>query len=418
KRASWGRARSIAERGSISQDSFAPVPARWQLAPPGPAHNRAWTRSRNIIPRGIQRLPPELLCAIFMMCGEPNDTFDYPRDDFMQSRDNFRNCRTPLYSRMTVLLGHVCSHWFAVTRGCPLLWTLVDVPLPQLCDVVNLKLALKFSSGLPLRLRLDDNHYTPPLNISIILKYEPGNVADIVEPLCVLSRITFTCLKRATIHLETDDKHASVTSRLWQLFYSSPALRTVQVFDVGIHAPLSTLRQLTHIGVTAIRPDKIMALLQACPQLEVLQAVVQPAPGIFPGKNDGYLISSVTVPIILPHLRMMMLRGMSDWTNFFNGLVVPRLARIDLSVARVQACAIQHMLQRSHARLCMLALRWLRPGNGDELKALLRCEEMQHLRILRYDPYNGPTQPLLKCPRTNDEEGQIERLPLQGIRDL
>lgn len=360
----------------------------------------------------IHRLPTELLCAIFLMCGEPNDIFNYPRAEHMQSRRDYRNCKTPLYSRMIILLGHVCSRWFTVTRGCPQLWTMIDVPLPSARDTAALKLALQYSAGLPLTLRMDDNHYTDPLRrkaaacrrfmqlvastssrweeISLIVKYEPPKIIDMIQPLLDLPRYAFVRLQRATIRFETDDRDGSATSRLWESFYASPVLRTVQWFFAVIHAPSSTLRQLTRIGVNAIRSDKVMALLQACPQLEVLQAVVRHTPGVMPGKNDGYLIPSIATPIILRHLRVLMLSGMYDWSNLFGGLVVPNLVRLDLAVAGIQSDAIRAMLRRSSAHPRMLALRWILPGNDDELKLLFRCHELQDLRILRYDPYDGP----------------------------
>ncbi|TRM57528.1 hypothetical protein BD626DRAFT_574424 [Schizophyllum amplum] len=361
---------------------------------------------------GIQRLPTELLCAIFAMCGDTNEVFSYPRDEDMHAtRAKNRDRTKTTYLRATVHISRVCSRWFAVTRGCPQLWTAVDVALPQPSDITALKLALRYSDGLPLILRIDDNLYTPPhrrtesiprqfmelvastahrwAEVSIILLHGPPAVLDVIEPLLAVPRNSFVSLARATLRFE-DDKHASAASRLWEALYGSPMLRAVQWFYVRVHAPALTLQQLTHIGVNAIRPEEVMGLLQACPRLEILQAIVEPAPDIYPGQNDGYLIPAMPAPIILPHLQVLMLSGMYDWSHFFEGLTVPRLNRLDLNIVGIQADAIQAMLRRSSAHLYMLTLRWLYAGNEREIVALLQSPELQNLKILRYHPYDGP----------------------------
>ncbi|TRM70492.1 hypothetical protein BD626DRAFT_544813 [Schizophyllum amplum] len=228
--------------------------------------------------------------------------------------------------------------------------------------------------------------------ISIILFHEPPKTLDVIQPLLALPRDSFASLKRAMLRFE-HDRRGSAASRLWEMFYASPALRTVQLSYIRMQAPPSILRQLTRLGVNVIGSDEVMDLLRACPQLEIFQAIVQPPSHIFPGIEDGYLIPIVPTPIVLPHLRVLMLSGLYDWSHFFEGLAAPRLDRLDMNQTGIQADAVQGMLQRSCAQLRMLALRSIYAGNDSEIVALLRCDELRHLEILRHVPYEGYDDP-------------------------
>ncbi|KAI5885380.1 uncharacterized protein SCHCODRAFT_02593909 [Schizophyllum commune H4-8] len=355
----------------------------------------------------IDRLPTELLCVIFMMCGDPNKLFAYPRNE--PSDKKAAQNKTHFYSRATIVIGHVCSRWFHITRGCPQLWTMVDMPLPQLSDVVALRLSLKYSANLPLTLRINDYHYTPEERrgtdactalmrlvaasasrweeISIILL---GRVklADMVQPLLEVPRTSYSCLMRAMIRFESDDDR-SVTMRLWEMFYASPALRIAQWFYARINAPQIVLHHLTHIGACVIRPEKLTELLAACPNLEVLQVAVRPAPGIYPGQEDGYLFPVISPPVVLSHLRTLELSRMWDWSRVFDSVTLPRIRWLRMSGAGIQSQAISAMLRRSSARLEVLVLRRLFWGNDEEVTALLQCPELQHLKIFCYHPYEG-----------------------------
>ncbi|KAI5885379.1 uncharacterized protein SCHCODRAFT_02693964 [Schizophyllum commune H4-8] len=324
----------------------------------------------------IHRLPTEVLCAIFLMCGDQNKVFDYPRDELMDPvgvRDE-----TTFYIRSTVIIGSVCWRWYTTTRGCPHLWTLVDVSLPQPRDISALRLSLKYSKGLPLTLRVNDFYQVPTRRtdvcqkfmtlvaasdsrwqeISIILHSKSPTVHEVVAPLLQVADGSFTSVKRAMLRFFADDFDRTTSSRLWQMLSASPALHVVQWFYVFVDAPSSVFQRLTHVGIEVILPEDLMALVSACPQLQVLQAVVQPADA-FVGRNDGHLIQTLPAPIHLPHLRALSLRGMHDWTRFFDGITAPNIRRMEMALAGIQASAIGAMLSRSTARLDMLALRWV-----------------------------------------------------------
>ncbi|KAL1716258.1 hypothetical protein EV715DRAFT_275224 [Schizophyllum commune] len=327
----------------------------------------------------IHRLPTEVLCAIFLMCGDQDKVFDYPRDELMDPGN--AHIETTFYIRSTMIIASVCWRWYTTTRGCPHLWTLVDVSFPQPCDIAALQLGLKYSRGLPLTLRINDFHGAPTRRvdvcqrfmtlvaasasrwheISIILHSKSPTVHEMVSPLLHIADHSFTSVKRAMVRFFADDFARTTTSRLWEKLYASPALHTVQWFYTFVDAPSCVLQRLTHVGIEVILPEDLMALVSACPQLQVLQAVVQPADA-FVGNNDGHLIEVLPGPMHLPHLRALTLRGMYDWTRFFGGITAPSIRRLEMALAGIQADPIRAMLSRSSARLDMLALHWVRPG--------------------------------------------------------
>ncbi|KAI5825575.1 hypothetical protein K523DRAFT_419907 [Schizophyllum commune Tattone D] len=378
----------------------------------GPPVVIARHRRKNVMlsphPCFIHRLPTEVLCAIFLMCGDQNKVFDYTRDERMDSVSV--HVETTFYIRSTVAIGCVCWRWYTITRGYPQLWTMVDVPFPQPCDVAALQLSLKYSQGLPLTLRINDLHYTPRREvkaceklmslvatsagcweeISIILRQKSPSPDEMVSPLLAIPQNSFGSLKRALIRLFRDDNEGTTSSRVWQTFYTSPALHAAQWFYVPVKAPPSFLGRLTHVGVETILPEEIMELMRTCPQLEALQAVVVPPEDLFPGRADGYLFPILATPIHLLHLRALTLRGMYDWSHFFGGILAPRIRRIEMVIAGVQADPICAMLRRSSASLEMLALRWIFTGSDDEIATLLQSQELKKLKVFRYEPYEGP----------------------------
>ncbi|KAL1754967.1 hypothetical protein FB107DRAFT_275339 [Schizophyllum commune] len=217
----------------------------------------------------------------------------------------------------------------------------------------------------------------------------PGAAQRILSPLLDLPRDALKSLERAFVHFPRDDALRPTTSRLWQMFYESPGLRVSQVYNLpDFSAPPSTLQRLTHLGVDSIRPQVIMALLRSCPRLQVLQAVVQD-PDITHPPDDAYLIPKVQIPLLLPNLQALMLRGMSDWTNFFEGILAPDCRRLELLAHTVRAEPICDMLRRSGARLQMLALRWENWAYEAEIVELLLTQELVDLKIFCYAPFDG-----------------------------
>ncbi|KAL1755891.1 hypothetical protein FB107DRAFT_274473 [Schizophyllum commune] len=374
-------------------------------ATPGPAFRKTKVSSHLCF---IHRLPTELLCAIFMMCGDPNKLFAYPRNE--QSDKTASQKKTYFYSWTTVTIGYVCSRWFHVTRSCPQLWTMIDVPLPKLCDIFAIKLSLKYSANLPLTLRVNDFHNTPAEHSGVIastvfMRYvaasasrweemsiillESTGLSDIIQPLLEVPRTAYSCLRRAMIRFESDNATGSTAMRLWEMFYASPVLRIAQWFYARIAPPQIVLHRLTHVGACVIDPDNLMNLLSTCPNLEVLQATVRPPPGVYPGREDGYLFPIISPPIVLSHLQNLQLGSMYDWSRFFDSVTISHIRLLRMTATGIQAPAISAMLRRSSARLDVLALRRLHAGNDGEVAALLRCHELQQLKIFCYHPYDG-----------------------------
>ncbi|TRM55429.1 hypothetical protein BD626DRAFT_526994 [Schizophyllum amplum] len=334
----------------------------------------------------FHRLPTELLCAIFILCGKIDDLSAHPRDPRM---DPYSICvKVAPYCRTVYFLGRVCARWLSVTRGCPQLWTMVDLPFPQKRDVTVLALCLRYSAGLPMTLHINDNRlYTDRrrnidacrrfmrmvasnahrwVGIHIYIRQESPKVSDIFEPLYSLPTGSFASLEHATIRPGwrfIDDSTEAAALRLWDTFYTSSLLRTAHWALVPVRAPAPVLEQLTHVGVHVILAEDVMDLLRACPRLEVFQGTVVPPSNVIPGRNDGYLIPIVTTPIILSHIRILVLSGMYDWTHLFDGLSTPLLDRLEMCNTGIQANTIESMLSRSRAQLVMLALRHTYYGN-------------------------------------------------------
>ncbi|KAI5885403.1 uncharacterized protein SCHCODRAFT_0238601 [Schizophyllum commune H4-8] len=317
----------------------------------------------------IDKLPNELLCEIIAMCGDPNATFDYPRDPRMDRTDI-----TPRhsYSWVTMMAGYVCSRWFTVTRGCPTLWTLVDFMSLQQRHVVVMRLCLRYSAGMPLTLRLDETS-TTDVTIGLIRRLANAIAENAGR------------WKELSIWLD---------SSLWQSFYGSPSLRRLQWWDEPfdlLFASSAPLGRLTHVGVKHIQPKHFILLLQLCPQLEVLQAVFQPSIEDSRIPNSE-LLPSDTELITLKNLRVLMLNGLEDYSRLYVRLHVPALSRLELHGSGVQAVSMRDMLKRSDAQLRMLTLFWLLKGWADDIKALLQYPEMLSLTIFRYAPCIGVWQ--------------------------
>ncbi|TRM70429.1 hypothetical protein BD626DRAFT_392188, partial [Schizophyllum amplum] len=338
-------------------------------------------------------LPTELLCAIFMMCGEIDDFSVYPRDP---SLDPYLLYPKPIrYSQTTILLGYVCSRWLTVTRGCPQLWTMVDLPFPQRRDVTVLALCLHYSAGLPMTLHIVDDERYPvkDRNLDVWRRFV---------------RIVASAAQRWTgIHISIRAKNLRATLRLWDVFYASSALRAVRWHNivVDVHAHAHTLRHLTYVSVNHILSLHVMELFRACPRLQVFEGTIVPPRSFLFGREADTRVPALATPITLPHLRILMLSGgdMPDLASLFDGLMVPLLDRLDLGTTNMQAHAIECMLKRSSARLFMLTLRHISSGkrNIERIKALLRCPALQQLKIFLYQPYHDSDFDLRPCVPPN-----------------
>ncbi|KAI5828399.1 hypothetical protein K523DRAFT_307278 [Schizophyllum commune Tattone D] len=357
----------------------------------------------------INNLPNELLCEIIALCGDPNATFDYPRDPRMHSSGTDITPRHS-YSWATMTAGYVCSRWFTATRGCPTLWTLADLMFLQQRHVVVMRLCLRYSAGLPLTLRLDGT-VTADTTIGVIrllmnavaqnagrwkeLSILLTKASDALDSLLALPSGSFSALERAMLYfLECEFLPPRLDTRLWQLIYGSLNLRRLEWWDDPfdlLSASSAPLGRLTHVGVKHIQPRHSILLLQLCPHLEVLQAVIEPS------IEDSRIPNSELLPmdtelITLKNLRVLMLNGLEDYSRLYARLHVPALCRLELHGSGFQAVAIRDMLRRSGATLRMLTLFWPLKGWADDIKALLRYSEMRSLTVFRYVPCIGVWQ--------------------------
>ncbi|KAI5829588.1 hypothetical protein K523DRAFT_241810 [Schizophyllum commune Tattone D] len=341
----------------------------------------------------MDRLPNELLCAIFLMCGDPSPTSSFPRCAEMHTFYAVKECRTA-YSRTAALLGRVCARWFAVTRGFPALWTLVDVAYPSTKAKSILNLCLKYSAGLPLTLWI--SQYTQVHYQEI----DPGfmaNVANhahrwreisiellvvrrrILQPLSALPSGAFSSLIRARIAfvmMRQQPEYTTMYDNVWKSFLTSPNLSCMdlartQCFRAGL--PLAPLRQLTSLGLHDIEPEMIAPLLKNCTKLELLCIEFK--------KTDRSL--PIVSPFYLPHPRILFLTGSTDWNPLFASLTAPAIDRIDMANLEIPYHHVTSMLARSSARIKMLTIHCPIVGREGDFLDFIRSPTLQSLEILR-----------------------------------
>ncbi|KAI4527921.1 hypothetical protein K525DRAFT_254576, partial [Schizophyllum commune Loenen D] len=356
----------------------------------------------------IDRLPNELLCAIFLLTGDPSPVSGFPRDHDMHD-NGLHPFAVRLYSKAAVLLGRVCSRWLHVTRGFPALWTVVDVTFPGARATAILKRCLEYSAGLPLVLWIsksvnpnDDYYGVDPRFMRLVaanahrwveISIQLGDECHTLQPLISLPSGSFTALRRARIEFMrihvTDN---SLDTLLWRSFYTSPHLvaldwnRTQYIQYSLSSAPL---RQLTEIGVYSTEPGMLFPIFLNCTALEVLFVHVDWPWG--PEEDNGTI--PLASPICLPRLRALALRGPYDWAPLFSALEVPSLNRLDLSHMDIEHVVIEKMLRRSSARLMMLTVYWPAMGQGDNIVALLHSPATHHLQVVRYEcAYPGASE--------------------------
>ncbi|KAL1716255.1 hypothetical protein EV715DRAFT_275222 [Schizophyllum commune] len=361
----------------------------------------------------INRLPNEILCHIFGLCGGTIPGFDYPRDSRMHV--GTVKPRLQPYPTSLICITRVCSLWSRVSRSCPTLWTLVEVPFPRPVDLIFINLSLELSAELPLTLRLNGmltpvGIQNPPvvfcrsfmsLVASTASRWKEVSITlsanlDVLEPLRILPAGCFTSLERASIQLRNGGPlQARPENDLWRILGPSASLRVVDFWDDPRRPPLRIasmpLRNITHLGVNQIRNNELKDILAACPRVEVLQVKLGFI-SMTPGQPDTYALpmpSSIT----LGRLRVLMLSGQRDWQPLYDCLTAPRLDRLDISGAGVQADAIEGMLDRSSTKLRMLTLHDIHPNDLDDAANLLLCGHLRELRILRVEVFKPDPMP-------------------------
>ncbi|KAL1669472.1 hypothetical protein GGF50DRAFT_123084 [Schizophyllum commune] len=310
--------------------------------------------------------------------------------------------KVALYSRTAVNLERVCSRWTNITRGFPALWTIVDVEYPTREAASTLKRCLAYSTGLPLTLWISkslrpdaDEMGVDPRFMSLVaanahrwseISIELFDERELLLPLATLPRGSFSSLHSARISFWRGVAGASTSdTMLWNLFCTSPQLESVDwmhqhYFRAGLAS--APLHQLTRLGLHSLDPPLVLPFLTSCVKLEILLIGITP---LSLRDAGGQLL--IQSPILLPHLRVLLLRGAINWEPLYSSLTAPALDRLDMSRMEIDGREIERMLCRSKARLRMLAIHWPVKDQGDGIVALLRSSTMQNLKLVRYKPY-------------------------------
>ncbi|KAL1724663.1 hypothetical protein EV714DRAFT_240545, partial [Schizophyllum commune] len=360
-------------------------------------HPLGLTTTRQTPPRvqsPIDRLPNELLCAIFLLTGDPSPVSGFPRDPDMHD-DGINPFAVRLYSKAAVTIGRVCSRWMGLTRGFPALWTLVDVAFPAAESTTILKRCLEYSAGLPLVLWISrsvdvgacDRKIDPRFmrlvatnaHRWIEISIEMFNEHDALQPLIALPAGSFSALRRARLTFwgrgSTD---RSADTLLWNVFHTSPQLVSLDwnhAEHIQSGLALAPLHQLTELGLHFAQPDTLVPILRSCTSLEVLLIGIHPTWKIM--GNEGPI--SLQLSAHLPRLRVLTCRGPYDWAQLFSLLYVPALVRLDLGHMDVNVVDIEMVLRRSSARLMMLTIYRPAINQADNIIALLRSSILQGL---------------------------------------
>ncbi|KAL1684838.1 hypothetical protein GGG16DRAFT_129737 [Schizophyllum commune] len=330
----------------------------------------------------INRLPNELLCAIFLVCGDPSPASAFPRDPTMHdSHINPLNLKS--YSRNVVLLGLYPARYATnILKRC-------------LAHSAGLPLTLWISESVNPRFYTDDEDPDPRFMILVAanahrwkeMTIELYDRSDVLAPLIALPPGAFGNLYRARVNFFRQGADAtSPDTRLWKSWLTSPKLNTVdwvKIEHIRSGLAVAPLRQLTSIGLHVAEPAMLASVLNFCVNLELLHVDINPYRlGM---KNIPPL--TLASPICLPHLRTMMICGPNDWAPLFKALTVPALCRLELSRQEIHSHDIMDMLHRSRARLRMFTVHWPKVIQADQMLALLHSEPMRNIQVVRYDRY-------------------------------
>ncbi|KAL1725944.1 hypothetical protein EV714DRAFT_287552 [Schizophyllum commune] len=350
----------------------------------------------------IAHLPAELLSAIFIMCGDLKSLMGFPRDDV--AGHAFTQERGLSYARSAISLGHVCQRWYAVTRGDPRLWTLVDIAAPKKSDLFVLDFCLQHSASLPLSLELDlfdrpngllskkldtEGVLVPSMrivamnarrweSISMIIATEHALVA----PLLSVFHGGFSSLRRVSVEAYPVGSFlGDPIVMLHELFYASPHLQAINWWTNPsvLAASQCRMENLTHVGVhLEHNATEILSILGRCTRLQVLRAWFDDVSGISPRLRTRKIVHA-------PHLHTLMLGSEKyDFGWMYDHLELPGLRRLDVTPLTFHGKAIERMLTRSGAQLQMFNWAHPRIGHLEDTLGLLHSAPLKSLRVLRY----------------------------------
>ncbi|KAL1755844.1 hypothetical protein FB107DRAFT_248584 [Schizophyllum commune] len=350
----------------------------------------------------IAQLPPELLSVIFMMCGDSKSLMGFPRGDV--AGHAFSQERGLSYAMSAISLGHVCQRWYAVTRGDPRLWTLVDIAAPKKSDLFVLDCCLQHSASLPLSLeldlfdrpngllrkKLDTEGVLVPLmrivamnarrweSISMIIATEHALVA----PLLSVFHGGFSSLRRVSVEAYPVGSFlGDPIVMLHELFYASPHLQAINWWTNPsvLAANQCRMDNLTHVGVhLEHNATEVLSVLGRCTRLQVLRAWFDDVGATSPRLRSRRIVHA-------PHLHTLMLGSEKyDFGWMYDHLELPGLRRLDVTPLTFHGKAIERMLTRSSAQLQMLNYAHPKIGHLEDTVALLHSPPLKSLRVLRY----------------------------------
>lgn len=398
----------------------------------------------------IQDLPPELLEQIFIFYAHDHDhshaSEGTPATDVISAHP--RHLVNPL------VLGHVCSHWMAMSRTLPRIWSSIYVIEPSVKKIEMAAYWLSLSGKSPLTLSLTMGNSASTSSTRDHKDRHSRDKADAARRFVDLFVSHYDQWQHITIQLSQTNylssllgekgqllsdhppamlKHLDVDYGSWMMgdgppsddaiiqLYSAPGLESL-AWSAQWYKPTklvslvfphwASLRRLTYrqpYSFNALKVVDAVGLLQACPMLEHFDAMLHAEHG------HGH---GMEVPEFLTHhhLRVLDVTLEPRTSAFFDSLCLPALEEVSVAFELSFGGAVEYaepflgLLERSECRIQKLFFD-NRGGPDDTLLEVLASHHLQHLRDLQLAGVLSTSRTIELLTRKDDAPASLSILP-------
>ncbi|KAK7047137.1 hypothetical protein VNI00_006802 [Paramarasmius palmivorus] len=351
-----------------------------------------------VILHPIRVIPPEIMRRIFAICAEPDD--------------GSKTLTTSLLpSGMPWVVSQVCRSWRSIALSTPCLWTSVVLDIRPLgtmhpqrlaSEAWRLRLQLHRSQTIPLDVTIhaQRDNFNHPLMILICTRSEQWRNLRLGGHESVLKSLSLVRgLLPALEHLTVDSDIIASIDEEEVFFDYCPQLRTISLHGFTSSSMKLPWHQITDFtfdrdpaanapgqSLLTLPPttDKFWAVLSKIPNVEVCNLNFDftlriPASASVPWGSGNLL------PLQFDRLTSLTLstdgrQGCLAAANFFNWLITPKLAHLDIATPYNGWGQLVSFVSRSSCKLDTLAIHAaqslgntesLLPGNDYTLKQVL-----------------------------------------------